>query len=571
MSKFNSLLKVVKQEEQDFEWYPTTNEIISALNENLNYHFHKEQYSILDCGAGNAKVLTSLVELNPPGRLDQRQNKIYSGPDACYAIEKSQILIDAMPKEIFIVGTEFWAQTLLDKKVDVVFSNPPFGNFSDWSAKLIREANSKYVYLVIPSRWQGDATIKAALEARQARFKVIDTFDFEDAEERQARCRVDLVCIELHEPKKSYGRESLAWVDPFELWYDGAFSANATKGGADKSQSKPETFEEKINTQLVRGANFVQALQDLYQHEMETLLTSYMAISTIDAELLAELNVDLNSVMSGLSLKIKSLKDKYWKELFSNLSKVTDRLTVASREQLLKTLTSRTHVDFSESNAYAVLSWVLKNCNQYYDTQLVSVFEKMITEANIQLYKSNAKVFNWSWSGRPEDLSHFKIDHRIVLDRCGGILKDSFYSYQAVNGLEQRAADYLGDILTIANNLGFSSNHSVKDFEWSSGRKNVFTFNSSKTGKSEALMEVKAFLNGNIHIKYNFAFIFAWNVEMGRLKKWVRSASEASSEMDIPLDVAESYFNSNLALGLTELSNLLPAPSSEMGQQDLDI
>lgn len=571
MSNFNALLKTVKQESQDFNWYPTTREIILALNENINSHFPKKQYSILDCGAGNGKVLTSLVELNPPGRLDQRQNIIYSGPDACYAIEKSQVLIDSMPKEIFIVGSDFWSQTLLDKKVDVVFSNPPFDQFSDWSDKLIREANSKYVYLVIPSRWQGDATIKGALEARQARFKVIDTFDFESAEDRQARCRVDLILIELHPPKEPYGRETEAFVDPFELWFDSSFAGNSTKGGADKATSKTETFKEKLDTKLVRGATLIQALQDLYEHEMETLLTSYMAISTIDSDLLAELNVNLESVMSGLNLKIKSLKDKYWKELFSNLSKVTDRLTVASREQLLKTLTSRTHVDFSESNAYAVLAWVLKNCNSYYDSHLESVFERMITQANIRLYKSNAKVFNWSWTGKPEDLSHFKIDHRIVLDRCGGILKDGSYSYLAVNGLEQRAADYLGDILTIANNLGFASNESVKDFEWSSGRKNVFTFNSSKTGKSEALMEVKAFLNGNIHIKYNVAFIFAWNVEMGRLKKWVRSASEASSEMDIPLDVAESYFNSNLVLGVTDLSNLLPAPSSEMGQQDLDI
>lgn len=96
--------------DSDFEWYPTTNEIINAIKDDLSSEFDCS-YSILDCGAGDGRVLKALSK----GKK--------------YAIEKSKPLLNALDRSIFIVGTEFTEQTLLDKKVDVIFSNPPYSEF----------------------------------------------------------------------------------------------------------------------------------------------------------------------------------------------------------------------------------------------------------------------------------------------------------------------------------------------------------------------------------------------------------------------------------------------------------
>jgi len=45
-------------------------------------------------------------------------------------------------------------------------------------------------------------------------------------------------------------------------------------------------------------------------------------------------------------------------------------------------------------------------------------------------------------------------------------------------------------------------------------------------------MEVRAYMNGNLHIKFNQAFMLALNVEIGRLQGWIHNAQHAAEEMD---------------------------------------
>jgi hypothetical protein len=54
------------------------------------------------------------------------------------------------------------------------------------------------------------------------------------------------------------------------------------------------------------------------------------------------------------------------------------------------------------------------------------------------------------------------------------------------------------------------------------------------------LMDVRAFQNGNLHIRLNQQFALALNVEMGRLKGWLRTAAEATEELGQP--EAAKYF-----------------------------
>lgn len=100
---FGSTLSLVKECEQDFEWYPSTPEIIAAVAADLADKDRANDdglasCTVLDCGAGDGRVLSQLT-------TGQK-----------YAIEKSPVLIQSLPDNIFVVGTDFHAQTLIDKR-----------------------------------------------------------------------------------------------------------------------------------------------------------------------------------------------------------------------------------------------------------------------------------------------------------------------------------------------------------------------------------------------------------------------------------------------------------------------
>jgi hypothetical protein len=186
---------------------------------------------------------------------------------------------------------------------------------------------------------------------------------------------------------------------------------------------------------------------------------------------------------------------------------------------------------------------------------LIQLVDAMIGAANIKLYKSNERTFGkeeWRYCRKPEGLSHFALELRIVLSRHGGI-NISSYSFEACNGLSNRAHDFLSDICTVANNLGYFCQDRPKDFEWSSGKKNIFSANGT------TLMEVRAFKNGNMHIKFNQDFLKKLNVEFGRLKGWLKNKQEASKELEIPLAELDMCFDANFQLKSSDVPQLMAA------------
>lgn len=546
--KTNQLLAEVKASGQDYEWYPTTTQIINAIKHDLEEVAHLDSPSILDCGAGDGRVLDALTE------------------GSRYAIEKSEPLLNALSRDIYVVGTEFKEQTLIDKKVDVVFSNPPYLEFKDWTLKIIAEANATLVYLVIPERWQSDQMILDAIEARKSEATVILSTDFLDAD-RQARAKVSVVRIDMSDHLKYSDRRwgcraSSPNVDPFKKWFEDNFKieiANSNDdryslGGTDKKK-----LDESLNNELVEGRDLITSLEKLYQRDLQRLTSNYQKLGDIDPVLLKELNVEMVNVLEALQLKIKGLKNLYWEELFDNLRKVTDKLTFGSRDSLLKRLTTHTQVDFSASNAYAVVIWVIKNANHYYDDQLIELVERMTEKANVLSYVSNAKTFGeeeWRYNRPTEDLVNYKLDYRIVLARIGGICTSEWSYERTDSGLERRAEVFIDDLRTVATNIGFDTTRydGARNKEWTSGKKHNFSYYDHQSGNEEVLFEAKAFKNGNMHIKLNQKFIQKLNVEFGRLKGWIKSPKEAAEELDIPFEQAAESFNSNLKL---ESSNFL--------------
>ncbi|TKB23463.1 class I SAM-dependent methyltransferase [Desulfopila sp. IMCC35006] len=316
------LLGFLKQNNQDFEWYPTTEEMLSCINAHVNHRFSdrfsdkQPRVSVLDCGAGDGRSLESIA----------------NGGDM-YAIEKSDRLIKAMSDDIYIVGTDFHQNTIIDKRVEVLFSNPPYSEYQEWSSKVIREANCTVVYLIIPTRWVDSIPIQEALDARDAAAEILGTFDFSHAE-RQARAVVNVLAIDLSNGRGEYRHNKEPKVDPFSVWFDEhfAFNADQSDNSSFAKESSKQKLSETIKQEVVNGRNLIQVLVELYNNEMQHLIKNYQAVGKLDYAILKELGVSISGLQKGLEQKIIGLKSKYWSEFFNNYNQITSRLTSASRD-----------------------------------------------------------------------------------------------------------------------------------------------------------------------------------------------------------------------------------------------
>jgi len=117
-----NLLQNLKENNQDHEFYPTTQKIIAKIVDHIGFRDFKRK-TILDIGAGNGNFFTKLEnEVNKKIPEDER---FYFEK---FAIEKSEILVEQMPNDIVIIGADFHQQTLIDKDFDYIFCNPPYSN-----------------------------------------------------------------------------------------------------------------------------------------------------------------------------------------------------------------------------------------------------------------------------------------------------------------------------------------------------------------------------------------------------------------------------------------------------------
>jgi hypothetical protein len=512
------------------------------MYQDLKHFFNHDGFSLLDIGGGNAKVFKVMDELSTPSEESR-----YYPPKIKkrYVIEKSKTLINSMGPDIFVIGTDFWEQTLIDKRVDVIYSNPPYSEFERWAEKVIREANSSLVYLCIPDRWVDSPFIDNALKQRQAEAFEVGKFSFVDAEDRAARANVSLIRIELAYNIR-YNKSQKK--DPFKLWFVETFGIDLGTPSRVSEHQEYKTNSERVK-ELVKGHNLIERLEELYTQEMTHLMKNYQAVSELDMGLLRELGVSADGMMEGLHKKIEGLKNLYWKELFDNLNTITDRLTEKSRNSLLETLISHTTVDFTADNAYGIVIWAIKNANHYYEKQMLDLYYRFSSHENVHLYKSNYRMIRDGWRYSREEMSHYLLDYRIV-HHSFNVLDSS--SYRSVNGLSENAAQLLGDVIAVAGNLGFNTPNRPGDFEWHAGCKNTFML-----GNKKPLMETKAFKNGNLHFKFSTEFMKALNIEAARLNKWIKSPQEATEEFGISEEDAVKYFGTQFVLGRESAGQLL--------------
>jgi len=548
------LIQAIKEGDQDFEFYPTTQQIIEVINQDIhhleeNKHTKNFHYSILDVGAGNGNFFKILESLNPEEK-DERGYVKDRYSFTKYAIEKSSILINSLDADIYIIGTDFHQQSLIDKKVDIIFCNPPYSEFESWAKKIITEANCSYIYLVIPERWEKNKELQEIIKRRKIEYKVLGNFDFLEAD-RPARAKVDIIRFDLayisyhnNDPKS----------DPFEIWFDSFFKIDAMEGKYYSEYEEGKSKKEKIQDEIVKGQNLIDRLEELYRKDMDKLLNNYKALESLDYSIFKELGVNIPNLKEGLKLKIKGIKNLYWQELFDHLNTITDRLTKNSREKLLKKLTKNTNIDFTADNAYAIVLWAIKNANFYFDEQLKEIYLWMSCSENVKNYKSNSKFIEDGWRFNCElregKYTHYVLDYRLVL-KCYSTFNG--YSCDLKNGLNINVHEKINDIITIAKNLGFTVNESTMNYLWKPGKENIFTFGND----SEEFMRVRIYKNGNIHCKFNQKFMKKLNIEAGRLNGWIKSPVEAAEEMEIDLIEVEELYKTNIQIPLKDVKLLI--------------
>jgi hypothetical protein len=149
----------------------------------------------------------------------------------------------------------------------------------------------------------------------------------------------------------------------------------------------------------------------------------------------------------------------------------------------------------------------------------------------------------WRYREDRDSISHYGLELRIVLNRSYAVNTSSWDGWSYPENLRDTAHDFLNDLVTIAHNLNFdipATENSHQKGGWVSGQTKEFY---TKDGK--ILMAVRAFKNGNIHVKFNQAFIRRLNVEFGRLKGWLRDENQAADELNIPVAEAKTCFTSN--------------------------
>lgn len=434
------------------------------------------------------------------------------------------------------LGTDFNQNTLIDKPVDAIFCNPPYSEFENWTKRIIKEGNCKYIYLVIPERWKDKADIMQAITDINASYKVLGSFDFLHAE-RQARAKVDVVLIDKTQCNKNQA---------FNDWFNTTFKMRDKEDLRDYEQ-----YEEKkksVKNQLIAGKNKVEILVNSYNDELTTLYNHFKAISGLDVDILESIGITKKAVIEALQMKIKGLKNLYWHLVFEEMDEITSRLTSATRGKLLTRFEGLLTVDFNHSNIYSLLVWVCKNATAYYDEQLIELYKTFTSPDNIIKYKSNQKVFKedkWYNNIRhfvnSDEVTHYCLSYRIICDK---LYFNKSYSWSGEEIDEHKASTIIQDLCAVAHNLGF------KAVRWD----NPEYFGSKYyvwLDKGKPLMEYKVYKNGNTHIKLDKEFAKAMNVEVSRLLGWIRDKSDIAEEFPEEMAKgAEKYFKTNFAISL---------------------
>jgi hypothetical protein len=527
-------IKTLETSNSDFEWYPTTDEIINKMKQDIFTLFKKEILgtwrdngftskgydrkeccimSFLDVGAGDGRILNSF------------KNDKYLSIENKYGIELAQPFAEdlILKDDIFLIGRDFFRTSLIDKHYSVIFSNPPYTQYISWTVRLLQESNFILMYLVLPVRWENNQEIMIHLNHYNT--EKIGEYDFTHGD-RPARARVNLIRIMNKKLDKEtrYSKDDDKDEDSFDRWvknHIGNFENNETK-----------IAEEEKHLKIKEGA--ISDMIENYEYEMNSLLDAFKALVKLPSRIFNDLGLNKDKITKQLRENITKLKNTYWHFAFSKLNPIKKRLTHKTRQNLLNRMSEFETLDFNEDNIYSIILWVIKNFNKYTSEQILDVFDKLTKPDYIKAYKSNLHWLKDDWrynnwfmgKGKPEK---YILDYRIV-------------THCYVSKYDENDS-IIEDLKVICESLGYP----VPDFQYTdytqNGKLQEFTTryireNKNYTNKPEIAFTTRLYKNNNLHLKINEKIMLRFNVEVARLRNWINSPDDIAREYDVSQDEA---------------------------------
>lgn len=497
---YSSLVNELKNNEEDFEFYPTTDEILQKI---VDSGILERKSSVIDIGCGNGKALDFF-------------KKNYSSLKL-FGIEKSQTLTsNLINKDILILGNDFKECMLIDKAVDVTFCNPPYKEFKEWVLKIVNYSISKNIILVIPQRWKNDKDIIKTIEEKTYKYSIIGEFDFYEAD-RKARAKVDVIHIVNY-------REEVKFEEELEK----SFKLEKLFKEFDKLG---KNNEEKDNKQIVSNKDLIDYLLGRYEGEYRNMFKSLENLGGMDASLLKTFKIDKHAIINAVKEHLKGIKNKYWKELINKIPEITKRLNRNQKYDLFYAV-SNYGAEFSKPNIINVILYAINQAKDYEKQNFVKFWKRLASEENIRGYKSNKKAFIDNHRYEMTEKYHKgKLDYRIIT--YGGT-----YESWRMKGACLANCTFIDDLLPIANALGYFGEEVKYINETFKDKEPVYTnaYSGFQIGDNDVyvgsnfIARVKAFKNGNIHIFFDKEFLAKLNIQVFKLLGWIKNKSEAFEE-----------------------------------------
>lgn len=555
----NKTITLLKENNQDFEWYPTTNEILEAIHKDLllisesqqtffkdieeenkylkqfksnikwnyDYNVNNKTYnyqidSLIDIGAGDGRVLNYFKTSNK------------------YAIEKSKIHITNLIKDnVKLIGQDFYETILIDRNFDVCFSNPPYSIFKDFCTKIVQEVNASIIYFVIPERWKNDITLTRVFN-KKGNVEVIGSYDFLEGD-REARAKVDVIRI------------IPASNDTFNDWIEsciGEFKSN--------EDIELKEIDEEVKSSIInRKTDLVNILVDNYNNELSKLIDTYNKLGSIDFNIIEQLGLTRETVFNKIKDDIKALKAKYWHTSFNIFDEITSRLTEKKRNEILNNIQWFKQLDFNSNNIRTIVIWIIENSNKFTTEQMIDVYEQLSDFDKVKEYKSNEVWLSDKWRYNKRDYEtrkqiKYSLDYRIVVGVSIGK-----YDYVYDGEEKQHKKNTIYDLCVVAKSLGYNIVNTPKslDNDYNLGKHTVYFKND--LSEEDVLFEYTIYLNGNVHFKLNKEFLQDLNIEVGKARGWLRKPEDIKEEFKLSDKECIDYFvNTKLNL-ITDNKQLL--------------
>jgi len=515
-------IRTLQSAGEDFEWYPTTEEISIAMKNDLRSLFKKEiigswrgreYFSVNDRDEEKVFIIKSFLDVGAgDGRIFHKfKNTKDIRIEDSYGIEIAQPFAEDLIQkdDVFLIGRDFFRTSLIDKHFSVIFSNPPYSIYMPWVVRLLQEANFRVMYLVIPTRWEHNQEI--TLHMKRYDVKTLGEYDFLEGD-RPARAKVNL--IRLMKPHRKINGEyyETEGDDSFDRWIKSHIG----------NFEEPEYEKEEDRKDLKLKNGTIADMVENYDYEMNSLLEAFKALANLPARIVSDLGMSKDKIIKQIKENIKTLKSKHWYCAFEKLSAINSRLTKNTRQEMLSRMAEFKTLDFNEDNIYSIILWVIKNFNKYTNQQILEIFDKLTEPGYIKAYKSNShwhkddwRYTKWGEKGKP---GKYILDYRLVT-----------HCYVPRYG---EADSIITDLMVVCGSLGFPMKAWHVDYSKDGRLQEFLNYN------EETAFTARLYKNGNLHLKINEKIMLRFNIEVARLRHWINGPEDIEMEYEVPHEEA---------------------------------